>query len=72
VLDVVISQNDKRSIEAGKLLAEQPLAARTRDEVTGDCDEIGLPLRHPLDRPLDGDGSARGQAEVEVREMCDP
>ena len=72
MLDVVIPQNDERSIEARKLLPEQPLAARARDEVTGDRDEIGLPLGDPLDRALDGDLSARGQAEVEVREMCDP
>ena len=72
MLDVVIPQNDKGSIEALELLPEQPLPARARDEVTGDRDEIGLPPGDPLDRPLDGDLAARRQAEMEVGEMCDP
>ena len=47
------------------------LRARSREQVAGDADEIGLPLRDPVDRALDRAHTARRHAEVEVREMRD-
>ena len=54
MLDVVVPQHDERPLEPRELLTQQRLAARARDEVARDRNEIGLALRDPVDRPLDG------------------
>ena len=47
------------------------LAARMRQEVAGDRDEIRPALRRPVDRALDCVHPARRDAEVEVGQMRD-
>jgi hypothetical protein len=45
------------------------LASRMSEQVPGDADQIRLPCRDPIDAALYGAGAARGDAEMEVREM---
>ncbi len=54
MLDVVVPQDDERPVEPRQLFTQQRLAARARDEVARDRNEIGLAVRDPVDRSLDG------------------
>ena len=70
--DVMIAENDQRSFELQEEPDEQWHAARVGDQVTGDADEIGLPLRNPGDGPLGRHTPTRGRPQVEVGQVRDP
>ena len=73
MLDVVISEH--RIAAVAELLeqrAQQPLAARPRDEVAGDENEVGLARARPFHRAPNGTRAARRETEMEVREVHDP
>ena len=52
--------------------AETRLPGAAREQVAAEADEVGLPLRGPLNGALDRDGAARGEPEVEVGEVNEP
>ena len=49
--DVVVAENDERVVEDVQQLTQPSLAARMRDEVPGDADDVRPPLRDPRRRP---------------------
>jgi hypothetical protein len=67
----VVPEHGERRSEAAQQAAEQRLAVRPREQVAGDADEVGPAFPDPRDRALHGDGSARGDAEVEVGQVRD-
>ena len=69
--DVVVPEHDVR-VQAAQRLVEAGAAPGMREQVAGDDDEVGVPLAHPVRGPANGDGAARGRAEVEVGEVRDP
>ena len=48
--DVVVAENDERVVEDVEQLPQPSLAARMRDEVAGDADDVRPPLRDPCRR----------------------
>ncbi len=71
--DVVVSEDHERVVEPLEQLAQARLAARVRDEVSGDADEVGPPLRDPVDGARARAVAARQRrAEVEVGQVPDP
>ena len=68
----MVAEHDERMVEACKERPQASLAARVRDEVSRDADELGSPLRDPLHGALARTVAARERrAEVEVGEMPD-
>ena len=55
---VVVPKNDVRMRQAREQRKQLLLAARAREQVAGDTDEVGLTLGDPADRPLDRAHSA--------------
>ena len=68
--DVVVPEHDVRAFESTEQRPQQRLAARVRDQVAGDADELRSPLRDPGDGAPAACSPAR-RAEVEVRQMSD-
>ena len=69
----MVPEDDERIVEPPEQLAEPRLAARMRDEVARDADEVGPPLGDPGDGALARPVAARQRrAEVEVGEVRDP
>src|SRR5919201_3353875 len=62
---VVVAEDGVAARQAGDELAQPRLAARAREEVAADADEVGRAGGGPLDRSLDGTRAARGNAEME-------
>jgi hypothetical protein len=72
VLDVVVPEHGERHTQAAEQLPQPRFRTWTGNEVARDRSEIGTTLRDPVHRGLDRTLPARGEAEVEVGEMCDP
>src|SRR5581483_6561265 len=71
--DVVVAEHgEDRLRQDADDAAQHRLAARMREEVTRDGDEIRPPLLDPLDGSPSRAEPRRGNAEVEVREVRDP
>ena len=68
---VVIAEHRVRARKAHEDAAKALLAARPREQVAADEDEVGPPLGDPVDRPLDRPHTPRGKPEVEVGEVRD-
>src|SRR5688572_12073558 len=71
--EVVVAEHGVRAgAEALKQVTELRLPTRVSEQVARHKDEVGLPLLDPRHGSLDRPRAARGDAEVEVREMRDP
>src|SRR5581483_538639 len=69
--EVVVAEDDVRVRERGEQLAQPPLAARAREKVARDADEVGPPPGDPAHGALHGPLPERGHPEVEVGEVRD-
>src|SRR5439155_17762391 len=67
VREVVIAENDERAPEPLEQVAQQSLAAGSREQIAADDDEVRLALDRPLDRALTRLPSASAHAEMQVR-----
>ena len=70
--DVVIAENDVRVPEPLEQQMQDRLAARARQKVAGEADQVGTTLLDPAHSELDRPASAGRDAEMEVRKMGDP
>src|SRR5919197_2417513 len=70
--EVVVSEDDEAGGDDGEVVPKPTEPRAPRDEVTGEADEIRLPLRNPLERPLDCERPARRDAQMEIGEVSDP
>src|SRR5204863_1679077 len=71
-LDVVVAEHRVDPVPGSQpshRFAECTLAARPRDEIARQRDEIYLPLRRPADRLLERPAVPGDSAQMEVREM---
>ena len=70
--DIVVPENDEGAVEDVQQLTQPSFAARMRDEVPGDADDVRPPLRDPHRRPSARAVAARqARTEVEVGEVGD-
>ena len=67
----MVPEHDIRVRQLGEQRQQLLLGTRPGEQIAGHADEIGLPLRNPIDRTLDGAHTARRNAEMEVRQMRD-
>jgi hypothetical protein len=67
----VVPEHDVRMRKLGEQREQLLLGPRAGEQVAGHADEIGPPLRNPVDRALDRTHTTRRNTEMEVREMGD-
>jgi hypothetical protein len=68
----MVAENDVRVTKPLEQPQQPRLAARPREQVAGDADELRTTLLDPRDRALDRTHAAGRHAEMEIREVRDP